>query len=290
MSFGVQESSRDRGEPVELYLFRYGPDPLNVFAYTNADSPIVFDDGITGPLTYQAVPITRDAITASGTLDKSTLVVKTSRAQGIADLFRNYPPSSVVNLRIRQGHTNDPSSQFLINWSGRVIGFRVQGAESQYTCEPISTSLRRAGLRRNYQYGCPHVLYGPQCRASKAAATLPQIVLTVSRAVITVSPTWVPDARKPKYQNGLAEWTTADGRTERRGILRVVGGTITLDGRAAGLTPGMSVKLILGCDHQTGLPGQTGDCLPLHNNIQNYGGQPWIPLKNPIGYSNNQYY
>jgi hypothetical protein len=40
--------------------------------------------------------------------------------------------------------------------------------------------------------------------------------------------------------------------------------------------------VVLGCNHQA-YAEEGGDCQPLHDNIVNYGGDRWIPLKNPIG-------
>ncbi len=299
MSFAEIELSRDKGSPVELYLFLYRSSaPFRYFAYTDAEQPItIFDETIEENITYQPIAIDRDTIKASGRLDKQALEVRTPQSVGLADLFRFFPPSETVNLFIRQGHADDAVSQFLVCWSGRVLNFKVQGAEAIYSCEPIATSLRRAGLRRNYQYGCPHALYGAQCKANKAAASTDVVVLGVNRAVVTLSSSW--SSRKSKYVNGMAEWTTADGLVERRSILRCNSdGTVVLDGRAAGLTAGMTVTMILGCDHTVTdcggivLSGGTATydaTKNLHDNIQNYGGQPWIPTKNPVGIRNPYY-
>lgn len=279
MSFAEVEVSADRGEPAELYLFSYDTENDGVLAYTDAEDAIVFEGR-----TYQPIPIDRDAITSSGTLDKASIEIRAPQDGGLADLFRLYPPSQVVGLIIRQGHLNDPSSQFLVIWSGRVIGFAIENEEAKYTCEPITTSLKRAGLRRNYQYGCPHVLYGAQCRADRASATAGFVTVgATSGATVNLATDWVPDATKLLYEGGIARWTTAEGRSETRTILRAYpDGRVLLTGYATGLPLGGTVYLSRGCDHL-----MTG-CLS-HNNILNFGGQPWIPLKTPIGIRNIYY-
>jgi hypothetical protein len=49
-----------------------------------------------------------------------------------------------------------------------------------------------------------------------------------------------------------------------------------------------SVSVVLGCNH-IAYAEDGGDCQPLHDNIVNYGGDRWIPLKNPIGDYNNYF-
>src|SRR5690606_25380278 len=145
------------------------------YAYTDAETAVVFEG-----ITYVPIPISRSAVKASGTLDKSALKVSVPINAEIAELFRIYPPAQVVTLVIRQGHIGDPDSEFLVHWSGRVLSTERKDSECEFSCEPIATSMRRTGLRRHYQIGCPHVLYGPRCRASKALATTVAEALTVA--------------------------------------------------------------------------------------------------------------
>lgn len=279
MTLNARETSRHLGEPVDLYYFRYGETVDAYYAYTDAEQPVLFDG-----VTYQPISIQRDSINASGTLDKSNLEVKTAKNAELAELFRLYPPSQVVSLVIRQGHINDPDEQYLAIWTGRVIGHKREQSEAIYTCEPISTSMRRPGCRRSYQRGCPHVLYGPMCRADKDAHTISKSVLEVTGPILRFASTWEAADKKDQYLGGLAEWETADGRTEVRTILRIKDSThILLTGTASGLTAGVTVKLSKGCPHTMEA------CLDIFDNIQNYGGQPWIPEVNPIGIKNNFY-
>lgn len=289
MSFGQSEISRDRGEPISLVLFRYGTDANDIFAYTDGEEDFPFQG-----VTYRAVPLQIGEITSSGTLDQATLGITVPQDSGIADLFRLRPPSAVVTVIIRQGHVNDLDADFIVGWSGRVTGFEVDAAtdEASLGCEPISTSMQRTMLRRHWQYGCPLVLYGPQCRASRAASTVTRVVLGVSGAIVSFDPAWESASRRVKYQGGMAEWFDLNGRREVRRILNCFpDGKVQLGNAADGLSAGGSVNLILGCNHKTGIPSlhDDGDCTPLFNNILNFGGDPWIPLENPVGIKNNFY-
>lgn len=277
MTFSAIETSRQKGEPVTLYLFAYSE--TGRFAYTDAEQPIDYDG-----ITYEPIPIMRDGIASSGTLDKSALAIRMPRDVELSELFRVYPPSQVVTLVIRQGHLSDkPEPEFLVVWSGRVLSAGREGDECVVSGEPVSSSLRRAGLRRHYQLGCPHVLYGPQCRADRAASSVTATVASIAGTAITLSAGWNGAFSAVKFTQGLVEWQNASGGTERRKILSVSGNTLLLGGLPRDLEAGETVTALLGCNHQM------SDCADLFNNIHNFGGCPWIPTVNPIGFR-NQYY
>lgn len=277
MTFEPFEKSRRLGQPVTLYLFRYGSATSAFYAYTDIDRPITVNG-----VTYEPIPIQRGSIKASGTLDKTLLELRTPHDVELAELFRIYPPAQPVTLFIYQGHLEDSDQDFKAVWSGRVVGCARELSEAKFQCEPVSTSMRRPALRRHYQYGCPHALYDNQCRADKEAATRTFAVSGVTSTTVTFLSGWAGPYEPEKYIGGMLEWDSASG-PEARTILRVADNTLTLSGYTRGITAGMNVKLVLGCNHQM------GDCRDLHDNILNFGGQPFIPTKNPIGTTNNYY-
>ena len=288
MSFAALETSTDRGEPIRLYEFRFGPGSGDVVGYTDSERDETFDG-----LLYAAIPIDCGEISSSGSLDKTTLLIQMFEGAGLTDVFRLYPSSSIVTAVIREGHANDPDADFKVGWTGRIVAFQIDAENNmtELTGEPVAASMRRAGLRRHWQYGCPHALYGPRCKASKSAASSNHVALAVNGAFVTLASNWKPDDRKPKYVGGLAQWTLPDGRIGLRTIVRSsVDGIILLSAPPAGLDPGETLTMTLGCNHKSGVgPQPDGDCRPLHNNILNFGGQMFIPYKNPIGIRNNYY-
>lgn len=291
MTFENFEEGRFSGEPIDLFFFRYGEGTTDYYAYTNAVRAIVFDDGLgLGPISYEPLPINRDSVKSSGTLDKSAFKVTAPRDIPLADLFRVYPPSYVVTLVIRQGHISDPDQDYKVAWTGRILGYERVGSEVVLTCEMASTSMRRTGLRRHYQFSCPHLLYGEDCGADQVAATVAAEVASVSGLTVTFVDGW---AAKPliKYRQGIVRWTNLEGRTEIRQVLGVTEpNTLRLNGLLRDLTAGVIAQVSLGCNHQTSPIGVgDGDCTNLHNNGPNFGGCKWIPTKNPVGSSNRFY-
>jgi hypothetical protein len=275
MSVEKHEESRIGGEPINLYRFQHGPRDNDFYGYTDFERDLISDNVL-----YKAIPLQRGAVNSSGTLDRTALEIRMPGNLPLPRLFTGFPPSNVVNLVILQGHVDDVDVQFLPIWSGRVLACAHQGTEATLTCEPISTSMRRVGLRRHYQYMCPHVLYGDQCRASKTAATITVTVDIASGRRIIIGGVI---SHRARYIGGLAEWTAPDGRRHIRSIAEFDVDTandrtgVTLSGPSDGLLPGRQVSLSYGCSHKTQA------CIEWHSNIRNFGGQPFIPLKNPVG-------
>lgn len=270
MTFAEREESRYGGQPVTLYHFRYGTATQAFYAYTDAEQVEIFDG-----VPHAPIPIKRSSIQATGSLDKNALTITTPINSELADLFRIYPPSQMVVLTIRQRHFGDEDA--LLAWTGRILSVERRDSEAIFTCEPINSSMRRTGLRRHYQYGCPHVLYSPQCRADQGKATITSSVLAIPYAnQIELAPGWNGAIAVEKYNGGLFGWDTDIG-PELRTIMRIMEGrVIVLNGPVRELEVGQGVRIALGCNHQT------SDCTNLHNNILNYGGQPFIPLSNPL--------
>jgi uncharacterized phage protein (TIGR02218 family) len=280
LSFNDREISRQRGKPVTLYFFRYGDGPAGYFAYTDAETEITGPAriGSASQVLYAPIPIQRGSINSQGTLDKAALEIRMPAATGLAEQFRLYAPSRVVTLIIRQGHLNDPDNDFPAVWAGRIINASREGVQAKFLCEPISTSLRRTGLRRNYQYGCPHALYGAQCKADKDAATKTKRVDKITSGNRIAFTTDL--ANFSKYRGGLAAWTTPEGNTELRTIIAASATAIRVNGIILGLAAGDTVDVSFGCNHTM------DDCQNLFNNLPNYGGQPWIPTQSPLGTTN----
>jgi hypothetical protein len=288
MTFAAYESSVEDGGPIQLYRFVYGTEAGEYLAYTSHTVAVTVDHGgSVGEITYAPVPVERGNIVSNGTLDKSAVRMSFDVGTDLAELFRVYPPSSVVTLTIYEGHIDDPDGEFIVVWAGRVIAASRDKSELQLSGEPVSTQLKRPGLRRHYQYGCPHALYGAPCGADKAAATVSSTVSAISGTVVTLASGWQGTFPSGKFVRGVLEWTPSGSSMQRRTILRVSGDNLTLSGIPVDLAVSDAVDVVLGCNHQA-FASAGGDCEGLHDNLVNFGGQPWIPLKNIV--NQNPYY
>ncbi len=276
MTFVQQEKSQHQATPVELYLFQYGTDEIAFYAYTDAEYDVLHQN-----INFQAIPIQRNNYKVTGSLDKLTMKITTSRDVKLFDLFRYYPPPQPIIATIYQGHLEDGDNEFLVVWTGRILSGARKENKAVFTCEPTVTAIKRSGLRRNYQFSCPHILYGSLCQANKNNATLNMRIITLTTNRLTFSDNWTTHPVS-KYIGGLVHWQGRYG-VERRTVIRINNGKeLSLSGPTTGLNAGEFVFVAMGCNHQM------TDCENLHDNILNFGGQPWIPIKNPINKPMNQ--
>ena len=272
-TFAEIEVSEYEGEPSELYEFIRG---LESWRFTSADE----DKTINGS-TYSSIPMQRNSIEQSQSVSRSPLTLNMTKDNNLVTQYIEAPPAGIINLTIRKLHEDQTDSPIII-WIGRVINVRFTDKFSEVRCEPLITSLNRQTLRRLYQAQCPHVLYGPQCaldaNSFKVDTTIDSINpvnnLEITAAALNqVDVDW--------WAGGYIDFTNSAGNTERRFITTSTATptVITISLGSADLVPGKAFTAFFGCDHSTAI------CLSKFNNIDNYGGYPFMPIngKNPFG-------
>lgn len=278
MAYETFEMSRVEGQPATLYLFQWGTASTSIFAYTDADIPITFDG-----VTYEPTVIGRAGIEASGNLDKKTLEIDITPKAGFVTMYANYPPSVKVGLRIMQGHVSD--GDFRVVWTGVIKNVNREPPYAKIIGEPLDSIMARPGLRRYYMYGCPFVLYDTlTCRANPDTHKRVVTPTLIGANFIRLSAGWEGALAREKYIGGYMQWTDAQGNTQIRTAIDF-GNTENeiIIGSTRELSAGQEVTLFVGCLRNV------SDCRTLHNNIVNYGGQPYIPLENPVDYVNRFY-
>lgn len=286
MTFETYEESVQDGLPVTLFYFKWGSETANYYAYCDVDVPITYNS-----ITYNPTTIGRESIEQSGGLDNKTLEIQITPNAEIVEFFKTRVPAQQVTLTIYGGHYDDVSQDFKTIWLGRLMGIERKGRFATLHCEPIITSLRRPGLRRRYQYGCPWVLYSTACGASLVAATHSGTVAAFDTNTLDFADGWQGSNTKTDFNGGYLEWS--DPTTGATQVLTIIGvaedgggsgiDRLSLNGSTYGITNGTSVSIYLGCNHQR------SNCADLHNNIVNFGGQSHIPKENPIGFVNRYY-
>lgn len=279
MTFDALENSRASGKPVILYKFTVGlATPLT---FTDATTTITYDDG-GGSEPYVPIPIQMDEITANGTLDKNERTILVPDDIALTTDFLRYPPPEPVSVIARFGHQGD--AEFKLAFTGVVLSITRKAGFTELACEPVSSALRRPGLRRNYQYSCPYVLYQGLCTASKAAATSSVVVDAIVSTNLIVPTGWNGANLISEYLGGTVEWTNADGNTEVRTILNATATQLSLSGLVRDLAVSDSVNVVLGCNRTE------ENCLNLHNVIAAFGGFTFIPNDTPFPAGINYYY
>lgn len=277
------DGSRARGRPIDLFLFIYGEGENDYFGYTNAEQGFTLEGR-----EYVPLAISRDGIKAKGRGKTSELKVDVPANSGIAGLIRGGAPRRVIVLKIYKGHyasahgsegITGPAEVGLV-WSGRVLEAGRKKNKTVLSCDTLGAGMARPALTVNYQRECGRVLYGAQCKASKAAATSDVVVASVVGTTIGLPAAWHGAWTPSQYIGGVIEWAGTYG-AETRMIINAGDESVTTDSFASDLVAAMTAQVVLGCARNMDA------CSATHSNILNYGGFPFIPLKNPINQNNH---
>lgn len=271
MTFNAQETGARTGRKVWLYTWQRGE---KIWRYTSADRDLTINFQ-----KYLAAAITHSDIEQSQTdIVRMNLDVQVPMLHPVALLYRTQAPVDSIVLTISEYHANDPANEVRPRWQGRIIAcnWDLTVPAAVMTHSPTYTSLQRNGLRRKCQANCPHVLYGPGCKASRESFKLATTVSAISGFNVTAS--GLASFPNGYWSGGFIEYLLEVGVTERRGIRSHTSGTIVLDARPTGLVDGKAFNVYPGCDHTTGANG----CAKF-NNLPNYGGFPHFAVKNPFG-------
>jgi uncharacterized phage protein (TIGR02218 family) len=268
MTFETIELSVDDGQPIELYEIVYSTE---IWRYTTADRPVVIDF-----LTYEPLPIKRGTIAPTGDASTSNLVVELAKESPLGRLFLIQPPSEVITITIFSKHFQD--AEFTVIWKGRITNCEFSDPFLKFNCESIFSSLQRVGIPRRFSVGCTHDLYGNGCRVTREAYRLDGVVLTMDGVDLTTGAAGaLPDGY---FAGGYMTWVhNVRGNLESRMIIYSQGdiGLIRLVAVPNGLGLGQEIKIYAGCDHKQ------ATCHNKFGNVINFGGQPYIPQKNPFG-------
>lgn len=265
MSYDTLERSAADGRPIEIFAFARGS---LAWRYTSADRDLTVETQA-----YRAAVIKRPKIQQGTEVARSVLTLTVPRTLDVLDQFRVVPPSDEVTVTIRSFHFGD--IEIATIWQGVILGVTLNDDEATIQLEPRSNGLRKMGLRRQYQRQCPFVLYGADCTLARETFKVTGTVSSLSGVVVHV-----PEADAPAdgyFNGGYIEWLVAVGVYERRFIASHVGDTLNLDVQTVGLAAGQQVFIYPGCDHAV------DTCNTKFSNVLNYGGMPFIPLKNPFG-------
>lgn len=261
MTYVTSEASAHDGQPVELYRFAL---QAQRWTFTSGQTTVIRQSE-----TYSPATITRSGLEQTNEINRNGIEIRLPRDNPVAALFIASPPEGVVSVTLYRRHTDDPDNEFITLWKGRVLAARFSSSEATLKCEPVATSLKRTGLRARYQLLCRHVLYSAGCGALKEGFRVDGTVVAVSGVTVQVEAAGTqPDGY---FVAGMLQ--TAQGV---RMIVGHSGVNLTLIAPMPSLAFGQIVQLYAGCDHST------GQCAGRFGNLANFGGFPFIPLKNPF--------
>jgi hypothetical protein len=235
-------------------------------------TPHEFDVDLDGKL-YKSLALERNELALGAEAAKSALDLKLPpTCDLVRHLLANSLTGDTTSITLRIGRRDTWGDDWWISgtrWMGRVLGVEVADDVARVRCESAQVSLKRIGLRRLYSRKCSHVLYSAACGASPLSGT--ETVREISGRFVTTH--HIPSAVYGALAGGWLE--TATGRrfmiTREDEDVGVELLTVPTD-----LQVGDTVTLVAGCDHST------STCESRFDNLDNYGGFPAIPSKNPF--------
>jgi len=266
MTYAEREESVYEGNPIELYQFTR--DDGTIWRYTSSDSDKIYLGNI-----YTAIPVQRNAIEISQDIFRATLEIEMPSTIDFIQQFVTEPLFLRIAVVVFRYHLDN--DEVVLLWTGRVINVEQKGESTgKILCESAYSSLKRPSLRRLYGASCPHVLYKTICKVDESLYEENATITNIDGLDIT-SPTYGGFA-DGYFLGGYVE-LTKDGEFTKRFITNHVGSVITVNLPLYSAELGDILVSYPGCDHTL------DTCFNKFNNVLNYGGQPWIPDRNPMG-------
>jgi uncharacterized phage protein (TIGR02218 family) len=259
-AYNDADASPDSSAPGVLFQFTG-----NVSAYyTSHYEPLTFSG-----VTYQPEYIFHGPLEQSDELNKQQLDITVRITNPVAQVYIHEIPVVSVNVRVYR-YIEGVSEHRLI-WAGKVAKatFNSDADECVLTCDPIFSMLRRAGLRRNYQILCPYCVYDRRCGLNYLAYRTSDIISGINGNMVTSSEA---SSRGTNYYTG----GVLIHNLVYHLIINHNGGTLSLASSLRNAKINDPIMLIAGCDKRI------STCDTKFSNKDNFGGFPYIPLKNPF--------
>ena len=271
MSYLSKEQSSASGEPIELYSFRKG---TTYWTYTSSGIDIVY-----GGRTYVSKdPIRHSDIELSLNSLKNLVKVEVDRSNAFAANYIFAPLDGVVEVIIYRGHDGD----YVTYWKGYVYAVGFNSKTAVITLSPKSNSLKRSGLTRKFSRRCNYPLYSTRCTQLKSNYKVTGVISSVTgkEVVATILGTktdnWFLGGM---FESGdYTRMINYHNQSEQK---------IKIIHSITGLAAGDSFNAFAGCDH-TAATCKTKFSIPSTNKL-NYGGQEFLPNKNPFSGDSIEY-
>lgn len=262
MTFGPLETSREDGQPIELYDFRFGAQSA---LWTTNPVAVTFDS-----LTYQPVAVRRERLGIRPDERADVLTITVPASTPLVRAYINSVPGQVATLTIRRVHRTDTGEQVIQLFKGIVqaVSFTLNGTSADIAVLPIAGELGNTIPRAVFSRACNHVLYDAKCGVSSTSFRHVGNVSGAAADVLSIS--------------GLAArgsgWATAGFIANAAGDFRLIiehtGDDIRLLVPFPTSPLGQSVEVFAGCDHSAETCGSKFD------NVLRFGGFPFVPLQN----------
>jgi uncharacterized phage protein (TIGR02218 family) len=273
MTFDLYETSIEDGRPIRFYRFSMGS---AIWRYTTAETPQDI-----GGATWRPSAITDDGIKQSGDATTDAINITVPVNVGPAAMFASSAPQQVMTAEILESHVGLAALRVI--YRGEVVQVNPnRPGVAVITCQTLSATMRRQGLRLGWSRSCDYALYDPlTCKVPKAAHAHATTVTAINGFVVTVAS--LGNSEAGVYRGGFIEWVHPiqgynSVTVEAQSTL-----DLSMFDDPGLLTVGMPVTIYPGC------PRTEVGCRRF-GNILNYGGCPNMPGKSPFDGIDNPFF
>jgi uncharacterized phage protein (TIGR02218 family) len=264
MTFATYEESVEDGRPIRFYRFTLG---ATVWRYTSADEDLT----IGGEL-WKRRPISDDGIKQTGDATTDALNITGPNNIGPVVIYMSGAPQTPIKVEVIESHVG--LTVLRVIYVGEVVQVNSNRPGSAViTCQSLSASMRRQGLRLGWSRTCDYAHYDPlTCKVSKAAFAVAAVVQSVNGFVVTMD---VTGPGNGFFTGGFAEWVHPVRGFHAVTIESHTGAQMTMFDDTSDMHEGMQLTLYPGC-------ARTEAACRVFNNILNYGGCSKMPGKSPF--------
>jgi len=260
MSFDLYEKSDESSVPAELFAATSGS-----LAYYFTSAPFKIPHA---GVTYEPVAMSRGGLKTKPSGEKNELTMELPSDHPVPQLFAGSSPNAPVNIVITRYQLLEGLADTIVFFEGIVRSVVFNGKQAEITIVPLESGIQRQMPRRTFASLCQHELYNSDsCKATRASFDHTGEVSAVVSNEITVTGA---DAFIDGYFSG-GEIVSG---LERFWIITHVGTVMTILGTFKEDIIGEDATVYAGCTHDPVV------CANKFNNFVNYGGCPYIPLKN----------
>lgn len=269
MEYLESEQSYDNGSPIEVYRFTYKNESTY---YTNSFKPLYY-----GGKPTTVINITRSSLNNSSDVSQSNIEVTVPSDFPLGNQILKIDYDASVNLSIIRYHWHPDTYAEVSNgitlWQGRIVGAQFADNTIVLNCENIFNTIERQGLNQRFSYSCRHSVYRVGCYASLTRNAYEATVTSNQGTYITLGNVHeaIANGRIPFYGGYISNSEFGD----RTIIAYDAGGRLNVNYPYPNEIVGKRVTLRPGCDKTL------TTCKDVFDNMANYGGFPFIPLKNP---------
>ena len=238
-----------------IELFKFTEEGGATYTYTSNLFPVNFNLE-----TYTPIVIESKELTKTDNLQKSAMQIILEDTNELGKSLLGVLTEKVLKVEIYR--------DYLIFYRGKITEIRQSKRTIYFKCESNFINFGRIGQPETYSIHCRHRLYSIGCTVSRTdfETTYPVYNLNSQTPLI-------PSITQSTgyFTNGIARLNSME-----RTIIHQDAQTLFLDMPFIGNTSG-TLYLYPGCDLSMDTCGNK------FNNYPNYGGDRWLPGRNPFG-------